>query len=71
MTQPVRKTDQHIVTQNPPGVSSPPGGQPIYGPNIFHIVNPNTGEVVERVDGYDAALRAQARWNGTARAAGV
>jgi hypothetical protein len=72
MTQPVKKTDNHIVTQTLPGVSAPPGQVgSVHGPNIYYVVNPSTGEVVDRVEGYDAALRSQAAANAKARASGV
>jgi hypothetical protein len=61
MTQPVKKTDAHIVVQK----SSSPGVL-IHGPHIFSVINPATGEEVERVEGYSAALAAQAKWNALA-----
>lgn len=63
MTQPVKKTDVHALRQPTTGG---PGAPQIHGPNIWSVYNTQTGEEVERVEGYDAALRAQARWNGTA-----
>lgn len=66
MTQPAKSTDKHTAAvKTAPG---PPGGAqvPIYGPNIFSIVNPNTGEEVNRVEGFGAALDAQAAANAKA-----
>ena len=61
MTQPVKKSDTHTVAV---ATSSP--GVPTYGVNIFSITNPATGEEVERVEGYTAALAAQKVWNAKA-----
>lgn len=62
MTQPVKKTDTHVVTQK----TAAPGGPPVYGSNVFSIINKNTGEEVDRVEGYTAALAAQAAQNAKA-----
>lgn len=62
MTQPVKKTDTHAVVQK----TSSPGGTPVYGTNVYSIINKNTGEEVDRVEGYTAALAAQAAQNAKA-----
>jgi|GEM_PF-1775912 len=52
-------TDTHAVTQRlTPGTT-----MAHYGPHIFSIVNRQTGEEVERVEGFGAALAAQAKWD--------
>lgn len=62
MTQPVKQTDVHIITR---ATSAP--GVLIHGPHIWSVINPSTGEEVERVEGYSAALVAQAKWNALAK----
>ena len=59
MTQPAKKTDQHTVLVK----TSSPGGAPVYGVNVYSVINPNTGEEVDRVEGLGNALAAQAREN--------
>jgi hypothetical protein len=65
MSSQAKKTDSHIAVVK---TSSP--GVPIYGSNIFSIVNPNTGEEVDRVEGYTNARIAQARENAKVRSSG-
>lgn len=48
MTVAAVKTDTHAAV-----------AAPVYGPNVFEIVNKRTGHVFDRVVGYAAALAAQ------------
>ena len=60
-------TDTHIVTQKlVPGTNVPH-----YGCEIFSVINKQSGEEVERVAGYTAALAAQAKWNAFVAANGA
>lgn len=64
MTQPVKKTDTHALSQRLVGGA---GSNTVHGPHIWSITNIATGEEVERVEGYDAAIRRQAYWNSLAQ----
>jgi hypothetical protein len=48
MTAPAQKTDTHAVVPSP-----------VHGPQIYEIINKVNGRVVDRVEGYPAALAAQ------------
>ena len=58
MTAPTAKTDVHVAV-----VKTAVGGVPIYGPTTYTIINQRTGREVDRVEGFTAALAAQAKWN--------
>jgi len=60
MTQPVKKTDTHAVVP-----------APAHGASIFSIINRATGEEVNRVEGYSAAVAEQAKQDALAKLRGV
>jgi len=67
-----KTTDTHGIQQKlVPGTGAAgAGGVHIYGPHIFSVFNRVTGEEVERVEGFGAALAAQAKWDAYVKANG-
>ena len=43
---------------------------PSYGPNVYVVKNPETGELIERCASFSEALAAQKRYNAQAAARG-
>lgn len=59
MGAPAQKTDTHAVAV-----------APVYGPQIYEIINKRTGHVEDRVAGFQAAQQAQARLDAKVKISG-
>jgi hypothetical protein len=60
MTAPAMKTDTHAVVP-----------APVHGPQIYEIVNKVNGRVMDRVEGFAAALAAQKAQDALVKKTGI